>query len=130
KAGTEKEYFREEFLRRRESQTERLLVKKPDRSKDALLSELEELRDMCKGGLITAEDGGAVLAALDTQVWLRTIVERGKLLGYYVERKQIDGNLTVKPDPRYDWDKLPLEERVKTLKNLEAIKTEPRLLEG
>lgn len=88
-AGTEKKYFKEELDRRREDQTERILVEEPDRSKKALLKRWDEFRDACKTR--KGENGDDP----DLTNWARSLIEEGKLMGHYVQKHEHSGKLTV-----------------------------------
>lgn len=84
-----------EYRRRLMEQSERL-TEKADRSKEALIAELEEIAIVCKDGKpIVDKEGEIVGHERDTTNWIKTVVERAKLLGYYVEKKEISGKLTV-----------------------------------
>lgn len=85
----------EEYRRRLMEQTERL-TEAADRSKEALIEELEEIAGECRDGKpIVNKDGEIVGHEKDFTNWIKTVVERAKLLGYYVEKKELSGKLTV-----------------------------------
>lgn len=85
----------EEYQRRLQEQSE-TLSEEADRSKDALISELEEVAEYCREGRpILSKEREIIGHERDHANWIRTIVERGKLLGYYVDKKEINGKLTV-----------------------------------
>ena len=84
-------WFLEEYKKQLEKQAKRIMEREPDRSKEALLAELEELRDTCKDG-----------KKIDRTNWIKTIIERGKLLGYYIEKKEVTGAVQV-DTPIYDF---------------------------
>lgn len=98
----------EEYQRRKVELGEALAVE-TRRSLEGLLSELEEATEKAK-------------RMLEFPSWIRAIMARAKLLGLFVDKKQIDGSITVRPAPRYDWDKMPLEERIKIAEKLDSIK--------
>lgn len=100
----------EEYERRKAEMAE-ALGEDARRTLDGLLSELEEATDEAK-------------AVLEFPSWIRAIVERAKLLGLSIDRKQIDGTISVRPEPKYDWHSLPLEKRLEIDAQLEAIKLE------
>lgn len=106
----------EEYARRKAEMAE-ALGEDARRTLDGLLSELEEATEKAK-------------ALLEFPSWIRAIVERAKLLGLHIDRKQIEGSLTVTPQPRYDWDKLPLDLRIKISEAMDSIKIDQPLLEG
>lgn len=83
-AGTEKPYFRAELDRRKLDQQERLLVDSPDRSKEALLRRWEEFRKACQS---RKEENGAL--SPDLTNWGRSLIEEGKLMGYYVTKAEV-----------------------------------------
>lgn len=111
-SGSEPRYswFLEEYQRRLAEQAKRIMEREPDRSKEALLAELEELRDTCKDG-----------KKIDRTNWIKTIIERGKLLGYYIEKKEVTGAVTV-DTPTYDLSEFTVEE-LETFAALEAKAT-------
>lgn len=72
-------------------------VSEVDRSKEALLAELEEIADYCKIEIpiVSKKSGEVVGYERDISNWIKTVIERGKLLGYYVDKKEHSGKFTV-----------------------------------
>lgn len=110
----------EEYERRKAEMVD-ALGEDARRTLDGLLVELEEATDKAKG-------------MLEFPSWIRAIVERAKLLGFNVDRKQIEANINANinatPPPMYDWDKLPLDLRLQIAEALDSITVDPKQLEG
>lgn len=111
--GREERYkwFKDEYETRLAEQGERICEREPDRSKEALIAELEEVAGHCRDGKpILDKEGGIIDYDRDHTNWIKTIVERGKLLGYYIDKKELSGTVQTVSGPVYDFEAFTDEE--------------------